>query len=75
MGLTYERRSNANTTAMALEGMTDSDFAPNYGSEYDNDRSTSGHLFSYSITSLSNGHLVDRTFWRWQHTKPKSTQQ
>jgi hypothetical protein len=31
MGLAYERRSNANTTAMTLEGMTDSDFAPNYG--------------------------------------------
>jgi hypothetical protein len=46
MGLVYERRSNASTTAMALEGMTDSDFAPNYGNEYDNYRSSSGHLFS-----------------------------
>jgi hypothetical protein len=46
MGLVYERRSDANTTAMALEGMTDSDFAPDYGNGYDNYRSTSGHLFS-----------------------------
>jgi hypothetical protein len=37
---------------MALEGMTDSDFAPNYGNEYDNYRSTSGHLFSYNNTPV-----------------------
>jgi hypothetical protein len=52
MGLVYERRSDANTTAMALEGMTDSDFAPNYGNGYDNCRSTSGHLFSYNNTPV-----------------------
>jgi hypothetical protein len=52
MGLVYERRSNASTTAMTLEGMTDSDFAPNYGNEYDNYRSTSGHLFSYNNTPV-----------------------
>jgi hypothetical protein len=54
MGLAYERRSDANTTAMALEGTTDSDFALNYGNGYGNDnyRSTSGHLFSYNKTPV-----------------------
>jgi hypothetical protein len=37
---------------MTLEGMTDSDFAPNYGNGYDNCRSTSGHLFSYNNTPV-----------------------
>jgi hypothetical protein len=54
MGLAYERRRpDASTTAMAtLEGMTDSDFAPDYGNEYDNYRSTSGHLFPYNNTPV-----------------------
>jgi hypothetical protein len=52
MGLVYERRSDASTTAMALEGWTDSEFAPNYGDGYDNYRSTSGHLFSYNNTPV-----------------------
>jgi hypothetical protein len=52
MGLVYERRSDANTTAMALEGWTDSDFAPNYGDGYGNYRSTSGHLFPYNNTPV-----------------------
>jgi hypothetical protein len=30
MGLVYERRSDASTTAVTLEGWTDPDFAPNY---------------------------------------------
>jgi hypothetical protein len=37
---------------MTPEGMTDSDFAPNYGNGYDNCRSTSGHLFSYNNTPV-----------------------
>jgi hypothetical protein len=50
MGLAYERRSGASTTAMTPEGWTDPDFAPNYGDGHDNHRSISGHLFSYTTT-------------------------
>jgi hypothetical protein len=52
MGLVYERRSDASTTAMTPEGWTDSDFAPNYGNGYGNYRSTSGQSFSYNNTPV-----------------------
>jgi hypothetical protein len=37
---------------MSIEGCTDSDFAPDYGTYADNYRSTSGHHFDYNNTPV-----------------------
>jgi hypothetical protein len=52
MGLVYERRADANTAPMTLDGWTDPDFVPNYGTGYGNYRSISGHLFTYNNTPV-----------------------
>ena len=50
--LIYHRHPEADNTPLSVQGYTDSDFSPDYGTYADNYRSTTGNHFDYNNTPI-----------------------